>query len=74
MPSANVAHPPAAHVYHDDSAQKPVITNVQPRAGAEMTLGSDNNGARNGKADRLRGGCIPCPVCPVIFHVYLRPR
>jgi hypothetical protein len=36
-----------------------------------MTLGSDNNGARSGKAERLRGGCVPCPVCTV-SHVYVR--
>jgi hypothetical protein len=72
MSNANVAYPPTAHLYHDESAQKPVVTNVQPCAEATMTLDTKNNGARIGKAERLRGGCVPCPVC-TILPVYLHP-
>jgi len=63
MSTVNIKYPPAAHPYHNESAQQPVITNVQPRGGAPMAIGSDNGKARVGKAERLRGGCIPCPVC-----------
>ncbi|KAH9077737.1 hypothetical protein EDB83DRAFT_2345565 [Lactarius deliciosus] len=69
MPSATIAYPPTAHTYHDESSQTPAITNIQPHTGAKMVVGSDDNKARNGKAERLRGGCIPCPdgsVCWII--------
>ncbi|KAI0301319.1 hypothetical protein BC826DRAFT_988640 [Russula brevipes] len=70
MSTANIEYPPAAHLYHAESARKPVITSVQPRAGATMTVGPDNNNsAQMRKAERLRGGCVPCPdgsVCWII--------
>ncbi len=62
MPPATIAYPPTAHTYHDELSQTPATTNVQPRTGAEMVVGSDDNATRSGKAERLRGGCIPCPV------------
>ena len=72
MSTATVAYPPTAHLYKDESAQISAVTNVQPSAGAKMTVGSDNDGTRSGKAERLRGGCIPCPVCSVsLVHVRL---
>jgi hypothetical protein len=72
MSTANIKYPPAAHPYHDESAQQPVITNVQPRGGTTMAIGSDNGTAqvgKLGKAKRLRGGCVPCPVC---FELFVR--
>ena len=67
MSTANIEYPPTAHTYHDESAGMPVLTNVQPRAGATMVVGSDNDRTRMGKAERLRGGCVPCPVCPELY-------
>ncbi|KAI9513541.1 hypothetical protein F5148DRAFT_1156407 [Russula earlei] len=67
MSTANIKYPPAAHPYHNKADHQPVITNVQPRGGATMTVDPEN--AREGKAERLRGGCIPCPdgsVCWII--------
>jgi hypothetical protein len=63
--AANIEYPPAAHTtyHHDESAETPVVTSVQPRAGATMTVGPNNDRTRTGKAERLRGGCVPCPVC-----------
>lgn len=63
MSTANIKYPPAAHTYHDESAAKPVVTSSQPRANATMAVGSNNDQARVGKAERIRGGCVPCPVC-----------
>jgi hypothetical protein len=63
MSTASIKYPPPAYQYHGESAQKPEITSVQPRAaGIKMVVESDNDAARGGKAERLRGGCIPCPV------------
>lgn len=62
MPAASIAYPPTAHTNHDESSQTPAITNVQPSTGAKMGLASDDNAAQFGKPERLRGGCIPCPV------------
>ncbi|KAH9983778.1 hypothetical protein BJV77DRAFT_1029759 [Russula vinacea] len=71
MSTANIQYPPAAaaHTYHDESAETPAVTSVQPRAGATMAVGSEHNRTRMGKAERLRGGCVPCPdgsVCWII--------
>jgi len=65
MSTADIKYPPPAYQHHgeSESAQKPTITSVQPRAGVTMVVGSDNDVARGEKAERLRGGCIPCPVC-----------
>ncbi|KAI9513540.1 hypothetical protein F5148DRAFT_1145477 [Russula earlei] len=56
MATANIEYPPAAHLNHGESVQQPVIANVQPRAAAAMTVGSDNGTPRLGKVERLRGG------------------
>jgi len=63
MSTANIQYPPAVHPYHGESAQNPTITSVQPRAGTTMAVETDNDTGRTGKAERLRGGCVPCPVC-----------
>jgi len=63
MSTANIEYPPAAHLYHGESAQNPTITSVQPRGGITMAVETGNDTARTGKAERLRGGCVPCPVC-----------
>ena len=63
MSTANIEYPPAARPYHAEPAQNPAITSVQPRAGTTMAVESDNGTPRTGKAERLRGGCVPCPVC-----------
>jgi hypothetical protein len=62
MSTANIEYPPAAHTYHHESAETPSVTSVQPRAGATMVVG-DKDRTRVGKAERIRGGCVPCPVC-----------
>ena len=67
MSTANIEYPPTAHTYHDESAGMPVLTSVQPRAGATMVVGPDNDKPRMGKAERLRGGCVPCPVCAELY-------
>jgi hypothetical protein len=67
MSSTNIEYPPAAHPYSGELAQQPTITSVQPRAGPAMAVGSNNDKARIGKAERLRGGCVPCPVCVESF-------
>jgi hypothetical protein len=69
MSTANIEYPPAARPYHAEPAQNPTITSVQPRAGTTMAVESDNGTPRTGKAERLRGGCVPCPVCTVA-HLY----
>lgn len=63
MPTASIAYPPTAQTNHDESSQIPAVTNVQPQTGAKMVLGPDDDATKTGKAERLRGGCIPCPVC-----------
>src|SRR6266576_7364202 len=63
MSTANTKYPPTEHTYHDESAAKPAVTSSQPRANATMAVGSNNDQARMGKAERIRGGCVPCPVC-----------
>jgi hypothetical protein len=63
MSTADIKYPPPAYQFHGESAQKPTITSVQPRAGVTMVVESDNDATRGAKAERLRGGCIPCPVC-----------
>ncbi|KAK7678024.1 hypothetical protein QCA50_018964 [Cerrena zonata] len=57
MPST-VAYPPIAHTTTDRS--NPIVS-AQPRPAAGMIpqKGTQND---DGKAQRLRGGCIPCPV------------
>ena len=68
MSTTNIKYPPAAHTYHDELAAKPAaVTNSQPRANATMAVGSNNDQARAGKAERIRGGCVPCPVCVESF-------
>ncbi|KAN0109512.1 hypothetical protein V8E52_009155 [Russula decolorans] len=69
MSTADIKYPPAAHTYHDELAAKPAVTSSQPRANATMAVGSNNDQARAGKAERIRGGCVPCPdgsVCWII--------
>ena len=61
--TTNIKYPPAAHTHHDESAAEPAVTSSQPCASATMTVGSNNDQARVGKAERIRGGCVPCPVC-----------
>ena len=63
MSATNIKYPPAAHTHHDESAVKPAVTSSQPRASATMAVGSNSDQARVGKAERIRGGCVPCPVC-----------
>lgn len=67
MSTANIKYPPVAHTYHDKSAAKPAVTSSQPRASATMAVGPNNDQARVGKAERIRGGCVPCPVCVKSF-------
>ena len=72
MSTAHIKYPPAAAAAdtyhdHDESAVKPVVTSSQPRAGATMAVGSDDDQARVRKAERIRGGCVPCPVCVESF-------
>ncbi len=57
MPPASIAYPPTAYTCHDELSQTLAITNVQPRTGAEMVFGPNDNVTRSGKAERLRGGC-----------------
>jgi hypothetical protein len=74
MSPTNIKYPPPAHPFDGESAQKPTITSVQPRAGATMVAAPDNDTSRRGKAERLRGGCIPCPVCANSFVMYSTPH
>ncbi|KAI9458013.1 hypothetical protein BJY52DRAFT_1416643 [Lactarius psammicola] len=59
MPPVTIAYPPTAYTCHHDyeSSQTAAITNVQPLTGAKMVVVSNDNAARSGKAERLRGGC-----------------
>ncbi|KAF8273565.1 hypothetical protein EI94DRAFT_1715284 [Lactarius quietus] len=63
MPATSIAYPPTAtHTNHDESLPQTAITNAQPSTGAKMVVASDDNAAQSRKAERLRGGCIPCPL------------
>ncbi|KAI0686547.1 hypothetical protein C8Q76DRAFT_761443 [Earliella scabrosa] len=64
-PSATLAYPPSAH---SSSAQQSELTETQPAPVATMTA-SPALRTETGPAERIRGGCIPCPngsICYII--------
>ncbi|KAI0060506.1 hypothetical protein BV25DRAFT_1784039, partial [Artomyces pyxidatus] len=52
-------YPPAAHS-SPESSDTPVLA-TQPSAAAKMSVSLDAR-RQETKAERMRGGCIPCPV------------
>ncbi len=64
--STTVTYPPAAHLSTDQPA---AVTHTQPAPVAAMSLdpASRDNAQQAHKAERIRGGCIPCPVSPAAF-------
>ncbi|KAH9164103.1 hypothetical protein EDB89DRAFT_449566 [Lactarius sanguifluus] len=69
---ASTAYPPIVHACHDEPSQTPAITDVQPSTGAEMVVGSNDNTAQSGNAERLRGGLGSCKdelVCAIPHFV-----
>lgn len=55
--STPVSYPPVAHTNSSSSG----VIGVQPKSVQGMNV-RDNTLADGGKAERLRGGCVPCPV------------
>jgi hypothetical protein len=61
--AAELAYPPTAHAAPDRAsleAQHSGPISTQPAAGPSMSL---NPADEQTKAERVRGGCFPLPVC-----------
>jgi hypothetical protein len=71
-PSAesSIAYPPMAHATRERSSEaammSPEIVSTQPSAAPSMSLKPDPQEDRQ-SAQRLRGGCVPCPVRISLF-------
>ncbi|KAI0364378.1 hypothetical protein BV20DRAFT_974475 [Pilatotrama ljubarskyi] len=68
-PTDAVSYPPAAHLAHADSASRPLPVQSQPSAIRAMSTDAAQAGEKDGRAERIRGGCIPCPngsICYII--------
>jgi hypothetical protein len=75
MSSPNIAYPPAARardsqIDHELSIVPTPITSSQPRAAAPMTITGGTSPSKQVAAERLRGGCVPCPVCISAIIIY----
>ncbi|KAL4242391.1 hypothetical protein ABKN59_011855 [Abortiporus biennis] len=66
--TTSLSYPPSAHRESSEQSSTDQCTSAQPAPAPQMSLNpsSDND---QSKAERLRGGCIPCPdgsICYII--------
>ncbi|KAI0349626.1 hypothetical protein OH77DRAFT_1375945, partial [Trametes cingulata] len=67
-PDHSLSYPPAAHL-SDQSATRPQPVQSQPSPVPSMSTNPSKADKKSGGAERIRGGCIPCPdgsICYII--------
>ncbi|EJF59703.1 hypothetical protein BD309DRAFT_966862 [Dichomitus squalens] len=65
---STIARPASAHLQPSRRTVSP-IHSQQPAPVTAMSTHPDKSAAKFGHADRIRGGCIPCPdgsICYII--------
>ncbi|KAI9057172.1 hypothetical protein FKP32DRAFT_1598647 [Trametes sanguinea] len=64
-----LAYPPSAHVASSESPSTALPVRTQPSAVPAMSPVPGKASEHRGPAQRIRGGCIPCPdgsICYII--------
>ncbi|TBU22479.1 hypothetical protein BD311DRAFT_770347 [Dichomitus squalens] len=65
---STIARPASAHLQASGPTVSPIIHSQQPAPVTAMSTHPDKS-TKFGHADRIRGGCVPCPdgsICYII--------